>query len=209
MVKPRWARFRVAAVTCVLSIAAAGAQITFVEAGGGKAPREAPPRKLLVVAVSTNASLRAGFEEMIAGELTLHGTPAVASHLLFPDLPKERGPFEAKLAAEGFDAVTVTRVVGKSDKVESKEATVTMEPEYLGMDYWGGYWFTYEQAVLPGYLEKETRVRVRTDLWRVSSAKKGPAWSGTSELLDPLTLAQAAREVAVSLVKALAKAKVI
>jgi len=208
MARRDWRKLGLVAVALALSIAAA-AGVQVARAGGGKKAREAPPRKILVLAVTANATLRAGFEEVIAGELSLHGTPAVASHLLFPDLPKERGPFEAKVSEGGFDAVTVSRVVGASDKVEWKEATTTYDPEYLGRDVWGGYWFTYEQAFLPGYLEKETRVRVRTDFWRAGSAKAGPAWSGTSELIDPRTLPQAAREVAVSIVKSLSKAKVI
>lgn len=204
-----WKRFLAALAAWALAIAAASAQTKVVETSGGKGKREAPPRKVLVVAVSPNASMRVAFEDMIAGELSLHGTPAVASHVIFPDLPKERGPFEAKLREEGFDAVTVSRLVGKSDKVEWKEATGIYQPEYLGRDIWGGYWYSYEQAFLPGYLENELRVRVRTDLWRASSKDKGPAWSGTSELLDPVTVVQAAREIGVSVVKGLAKARII
>jgi hypothetical protein len=193
----------------VLAVAAATVLTMAADKGGGKEPRQPPPQKILVLVVSTDPPMRAGFEEVIAGEMSLRGMTAVASHLLFPDLPKERGPFEAKVAEDGFDAVTISRVVGRDDKVKWKEETGTMQPEYQGMDAWGGYWFTYEQAILPGYLEKETRVRVRTDLWRVSSGAKGPAWSGTSEMVDPRTLAQAAREIGVSIVKALAKARVI
>ncbi len=202
-------RWRAAAVAGALAIVAGGVETTAAEKGGKRSAREAPPRKVLVMAVSASASVRAAFEDVIAGEFQLRGVPAVASHLMFPDLPRERGPFEARLEEEGFDAVTVSRVVGKDHKLAWREGTGTYEPVYEGRDAWGGYWYTYEQVFLPGYLETETRVRVRTDLWRASSRETGPAWSGTSELIDPLTVVEAAREVGVSLVKALSKARII
>jgi hypothetical protein len=204
-----WGRVVVAAFASMLVIAAAGAGTKVVETKGEKGSKLPPPKKVLVVVVSPNAAMRAAFEEVIAGELSLRGTPAVGSHLLFPELPKERGPLEERLKSEGFDAVTISRLVGKADKVEWKEATAVYDANYAGQDYWGGYWYTYNQAILPGYLEHELRVRVRTDLWRATGEKTGPVWSGTSELIDPVTLAEVAREVAVSIVKAMSKAKVI
>jgi hypothetical protein len=199
----------VAAAACGLAIVVAVAGAKVVESEKGKQAQEAPPRKILVVAIVPDPLTRAGFEEMMAGELALRGAKAVASHLLFPELPKERGPFEEKLLAEGFDAVTVSRLVDRKVKAKYKEETVSYDPEYMGMDMWGGYWYTYQQVYLPGYLEKETRVRVRTDLWRASGKESRIAWSGTSETVDPLTLLQAGREVAASVASALAKAKLI
>jgi hypothetical protein len=180
-----------------------------VESEGAKRAPEAPPRKILVVAIVPDASTRAGFENMLAGELSLRGATAVASHVVFPELPKERGPFEERLGAEGFDAVTVSRLVDRTTKAKVKEATVSYDPEYMGMDMWGGYWYTYQQVYLPGYLDKETRVRVRTDLWRSDGKGARMVWSGTSETLDPRTVLEAGREVTASLANALAKAKLI
>jgi hypothetical protein len=197
------------AAACVLAIVAAAAGTKTVENEGGKKAPEPPPRKILVVAIVRDPLTRAGFEEVLAGELSLRGARAVASHLLFPELPKERGPFEERLAAEGFDAVTVSRLVDRDVKAKYKEETVSFDPQYMGMDMWGGYWYTYQQVYLPGYLEKKTRVRVRTDLWRASGKDSRIAWSGTSETIDPVTFLEAGREVAASVANALAKAKLI
>lgn len=171
----------------------------------GEAPKEWHPRKVLVLVVSPDSALRASFEDVIAGELSLRGASAVASHVLFPELPKERGPFAEKVGAEGFDAVTVSRAVGREDKAQWQEGSLSYTPQYLGMDWWGGYWYTFEQVSLPGYLKKETRIRVRTDLWRASGTEGALAWSGASDLVDPMTLPQAAHEIGESLVKALRK----
>jgi hypothetical protein len=199
----------VAIAGCALAAAAVYAQTKLVETTGGEKTKEPPPRKILVLAVATDPISRASYEDVIAGELSLRGATAVASHIAFPDLPKERGPFEAKLVADGYDAITVSRLVGKDDKVKTTEGFASYATNYQGMDYWGGYWYTYQQVFVPGYLEKETRVRARTDLWRTDGKAGHIVWSGTSETMNPRTAAQAAREVGVAVAKALAKAKLI
>ncbi len=209
MTKRGWGIFRVVAVTCGLAVAAAGAQTKTAESQGGKSSPETRPRKILVLVVAPDPTTRIAVEKVIAGELSLRGATAVASHVSFPELPKERGPFEEKLVADGFDAVTVSRLVGRNDKSTYKEGSDSFQPEYLGMGVWGGYWFTYHQVTLPEYLSKETRVRVRTDFWRASGKEGRLVWSGTTDLFDPMTLVQAAREVGVAVTQALAKAKLI
>jgi len=198
-----------AVLACVLTVAGAAAKTKVVGTEQTKNPPEAPPRKILVVVVAADANLRSSFEDVIAGELSLRGTTAVASTASFPELPKDRGAFEAKLASEGFDAVTVTRLVGKDDKYEWKEGHTSYRSDYMGMDCWGGYWYAYSQVFVQGYLESETKVRARTDLWRTSATKGRLVWSGTTESLDPSTAPQAAREVGVAIAKALAKTKLI
>ncbi len=199
----------VVAVICGLAVGAANAKTKIVATTEGEKSNEGPPRKILVLAVAADPITRAAYEDVIAGELSLRGATAVASHLAFPELPKERGPFEAKLVADGFDAVTVSRLVGSENKIKVKEGHTSYGTTYQGTDMWGGYWYTYQEVFVPGYLEKETRVRARTELWRTSGKGGRLAWSGTSETLDPRTAAQAAREVGAAVAKALAKAKLI
>jgi hypothetical protein len=202
----RWT-IGIAAVVCAALVSAAAAKTKMVASTGDK-QQEAPPKKILVLAIASDPIARAGYEDVIAGELSLRGANAVASHLSFPELPKERAPFEAKLTADGFDAVSITRLVGADSKIKVKEGHETYATDYQGMDYWGGYWYTYEKVFVPGYLQKETRVRARTDLWRTSGGGR-LIWSGTSETLDPRTAAQAGREVGAAVAAAMAKAKVI
>lgn len=194
---------------CVLTVAAAVAGTKIVESKQGERPQEGPPSKILVLVVSPDPVVRSDYEDVIAGELSLRGVTAIASHVTFPELPKERGPFEEKLIAEGFDALTLSRLVGMSDKLEWREGELTYSPEYLGMGFWGGYWFTYEQVFVPGYLQKETKVRVRTDFWRTSGKEGRLVWSGTSETLAPVNAPRLARQVGAAVAKALTKAKLI
>lgn len=172
-------------------------------------PKEGPARKVLVIVISQEPELRGRFEDVIAGELALRGTTSVASHLSFPELPQDRSAFEAKLVADGFDAVTVSRLVGRTDKGTWIEGRPGYETDYIGMDYWGAYMYTFKIATDPGYLKTETSVRVRTDFFRASGKGGRLVWSGTSELFDPHSIYQAGRDVGAGVAKALAKAKLI
>jgi hypothetical protein len=196
------------ALASTLAIAPAAAQTKMVTTEGQKS-EQPPPKKILVLTISEDATSRALYEDVIAGEVSLRGGNAAASHLAFPDLPKERAPFEAKLRELGVDAVLVSRLVGSEDKVKMTEGYATYSTEYQGMDWWGGYVYTCEKVFVPGYLQKEKRVRVRSDLWRALEGKGQLAWSGTSETLNPRTAAQASREVGASIANALAKKKLI
>jgi hypothetical protein len=173
------------------------------------AAQVAPPRKILVLTVADDPPTRTQLEDVIAGEISLRGGNAAASHLTFPDLPKERGPFEAKLIAEGFDAVMVSRLVSSETKIKMTEGYQTYATDYQGMDWWGGYYYTYENVFVPGYLNKEKKVRIRTDLWRAVDGKGQLVWTGLSDTMNPRTAAQAGRDVGVSIASALAKKKLI
>jgi hypothetical protein len=191
-----------------LAIGPASAK-TKIVSSTGETSSEPPPRKLLVLVVSTDPISRATFEDVIAGELSLRGATTVASHTIFPELPKDRAAFEEKLIANGFDGLTVTRLVGTQESQKVTQGYQSYATDYQGMDLWGGYWYTYEKVFVPGYLQKETRVTARTDLWRASGTKGRLVWSGTSETLDPRTAAQASKEVGSAVAKALSKAKLI
>src|SRR6185436_17418566 len=113
----------VVAIACALAVVSAGAQTKMVTTKEETKTQEAPPRKILVITVASDPVARAGFEDVIAGEISLRGAKAIASHTSFPELPnpKERDSFEAKLRELGFDAVMISRLVGSDDKIKMKE----------------------------------------------------------------------------------------
>jgi hypothetical protein len=199
----------IVAALCSLAILAAAAKTKITTTPEGKQPPEGPPKKILVLAVSPDPNIRSGFEDAITGELTLRGANAVASFVSFPQLPKDREPFEKALIADGYDAVTVSRLVGRDDKLEWTPGMTTYSTDYVGMGPWGGYWYTYQQVFVPGYLDAETSVRVRTDLWRTSGTTGRLVWSGTTDTIEPTSVPQAAHDIGVAVAKALAKAKLI
>jgi len=194
---------------CGLAILAAAAKTKITTTPQNKGPALGPPKKILVLAVFPNANARSGFEDAITGELSLRGANAVSSFVSFPELPKERGAFEKTLISDGFDAVTVSRLVGRDDKLEWTPGRYSYATDYIGMGPWGGYWYTYQTVFVPGYLDAETSVRVRTDFWRTSGATGQLVWSGTTDTIEPTSVPQASHEIGVAVAKALLKAKLI
>ena len=199
----------IVAVACGLAVAAATAKTKIAATPESKQPPLGPPKKILVLAIVTDPTNRTRFEDAISGELSLRGANAVSSFVSFPQLPTERGPFERTLVSDGFDAVTVSRLVSKDDKLVWTPGMQQYSGDYVGMGPWGGYWYTYQLVNIPGYLDAETTVRVRTDLWRTSGAEGRLVWSGTTDTFEATTVTQAAHEIGVAVAKSLAKAKLI
>ena len=189
------------------------AKTKIVQSEGNKQPGEAPPRKILVLVVASDPKVRAAFEEVIAGRaVPPRRHRRWHRSVSFPELPKERGPFEAKLVAEGIrrgDGLTSGRTGGQA-RVEGRTRVL---PERLPGHGLLGRVLVHVRAGLRAGLPRERNDREGADrsLADVGSlgAKGRLVWSGTSQTLDPTTAPQAAREVGAAVAKALAKAKLI
>lgn len=199
----------VLAIACGVALGATAAKTKIAATPGTKPPPQGRPKKMLVLAIVTDPTNRQRVEDAISGELSLRGASAVSSYVKFPKLPTERAAFEQTLVAGGYDAVTVSRFVGKEDKLVWTPGMTQYSGEYIGMGPWGGYWYASELVNVPGYLDAETTVRVRTDMWRTSGAEGQLVWSGTTDTFEAATVTQAAREIGVAVAKSLAKAKLI
>ena len=161
-------------------------------------------KKVLVFLVSPDADRRSGWEEILTGEMQLKGAQATPSYRLFPELPKDKESAVAKIAADGFDAVLVARLVGTTSKVKFHEEDVSLQPEYMG-NWWGAYTFTYDQVYLPGYAENKSRATIKVDMWKLDGDKSQLVWSGTSDSIDPRIDPAKGREVIVAVTKTLRK----
>jgi len=198
-----------AAAGCGLAVALAAGKTKITTTPEPKGPPLGPPKKILVMVLSPDPDVRSGAEDAITGELSLRGANAVSSFVSFPELPKERGPFEKTLVSDGYDAVTVSRLVGRDDKTEWHPGMETYDYDYVGMGPWGGYWYTYQKVFVPGYLTAETSVRVRTDMWRTSGKDGRLVWSGTTDTYEPTSVPQMAHDIGVAVAKGIVRAKLI
>jgi len=209
MMKRNWKSVLVLSMVCGLAVAAAAAKTKIATTPEAKQAPEGPPKKILVLAIVTDPTNRTRFEDAISGELSLRGANAVSSFVSFPQLPTDRATFEKTITSDGFDAVTVSRFVSKDDKLVWTPGMQQYAADYVGMGPWGGYWYTYQLVNIPGYLNAEATVRIRTDMWRTSGADGHLVWSGTTETFEATTVTQAAHEIGVAVAKSLAKAKLI
>lgn len=199
----------IATAALALALAALPAQAGTKLQTSGKTEGVGPAKKLLLVLVNPDLERRKNWEEIFAGELALQGVVVVPSYRLFPELPKDREAATAKVVAEGFDSVLITNLVDIETKVKWKEAETSLQPQYLGQDWYGSYWYTYQQVEVPGYMENKSRARFKCDYWRLDGGKGKIVWSGTSDSLDPGIKPQAGLDVITEITKALRKAGLI
>ena len=169
----------------------------------------AAAKKLLVVLANPDAERRKKWEEIFAGEFNLRGVTAVPSYQVIPDLTLGREAVKSKVVADGFDSVLIARLVGIETKVKYQEKQKTLQPSYLGTDWYGGEWYTYYQTEVSGYVENKSRATFKLDYWRLEGEKDRLVWSATSDSLDPGIKPEAGIEVIGAINKALRKAGLI
>jgi hypothetical protein len=166
-------------------------------------------KKLLIVLANPDLDRRKNWEEIFAGEFSLQGVAAVPSYKVVPNLAEGRDAVKAKVVAEGFDSVLIARLVGIETKVKYKEKEKTLQPSYLGTDWYGGEWYTYYQTEVAGYVENKSRAKFKIDYWRLEGEKDRLVWSATSDSLDPGIKPETGLDIITTIRNALGKAGLI
>ena len=172
-------------------------------------------RNVLVVAMKNNSANRRIWEDMFAGELEKYGTAATPSYRLFPDAPPDTPQVMTAVEENHFDGVIVTMNLPNAIQTTYYPGYVAAVPAFgFGGDWddwddwYGAYGFYYGSFYNPGYVETETVVRDRTDVW--STEGRGElVWSGTSEVFNPSSSQQVGDEIADKIVPALSKQGII
>lgn len=169
----------------------------------------AASKKLLIVLANPDLDRRKNWEEIFAGEFNLQGVTAVPSYKVIPNLAEGRDAVKAKVVAEGYDSVLIARLVGIETKMKYQEKQKTLQPSYLGTDWYGGEWYTYYQTEVSGYVENKSRATFKLDYWRLEGEKDRLVWSATSASLDPGIKPETGLEIITTIRKALSKAGLI
>lgn len=148
-------------------------------------PQYTSPRfkKIMVVGVSKQASLRRTFEDEFVAQLKLAGVDAVASYLHLPEDGEvaETRLQEAVRQAKA-DAVLITRLVRVEKKTEISPGYYRPAPAFT-LGFYPGY-----RAAWFGYYEPPTVYRYdvyisETSLYDLANSQL--VWSGTVETSDP------------------------
>jgi len=159
-------------------------------------------RRLLVVAIASDAENRQRFEDDLASAIARQGGTAAPSYTLLPQGEQiSEQELHEVIQREGVDGVLLTRLLA----VE-KDSSYTPPEEYSkprtryypagpgwGYGYGGYYGFygtTYAAVHEPGYFDTSTTLKLETNLYSV--ATNDLVWTGQSETIDPESL-EAAR----------------
>jgi hypothetical protein len=162
-----------------------------------------PLSKVLVVGVSTQASVRRAFEDTFAQALTLQGVQAVASYTLIPEdgqMPEEA--LQKAAVQAGVDGVLITRLVARKTDVY---ASGSLPPPAFGMrrgyyGYYTGAWVGYYE---PASVQTTDYVIAETTLFRTGVPE--PVWSATSRSLELADVRKATEGFAKIMIAALKK----
>jgi hypothetical protein len=130
-----------------------------------------PMKKAIVLAIVPTSGARRTLEDAFAEALVAQGVPATASYHLFPGDTIDKEEARAKLLADGYDAVIVSKATGKE-----QQTTYTG-----GMTYWGGY---YGGMYGTGTTMTTEYVTFENSIWDPTGEGK-LIWSGNTETLNP------------------------
>jgi len=166
-----------------------------------------PYKKLLVMGISPNNSLRETFENIFAETLTEHGVEAVRSYTLIKDLNKFDSAQLRALAREaGADGVIITRGISKEEHANYQYAMGTVERKTV----------VYEDtqpdsssAIVMsgiGIAPRETDIEQAELLTRMFDAQSDKqVWLARSSLYEAEDRAGACWRLSAELVKAMSK----
>jgi len=166
----------------------------------GAAPKQY--RKLLVVGVEEKLLLRQVFEEVFAAELSKKGVIGIASYTItgVKDKPS-RASLEEAVKKSGADGVITTRRVSmKEDKV-ARSGFIMTERGYTDVY---GVPVTFATFVSqPVEVSMSTKATVETNLFDSETGRL--VWSGTSSAVNPEGIITSSRDLADSVIKAMAR----
>lgn len=170
------------AIVC-LGLTACGASTKIVNQW--VSPDYAAPRfkKMMVIGVSKQPSIRRSFEDEFVAQLKAAGMDAVPSYVYIPeDGQVDEGRLQGAVKQAGAGAVIVTRLV----RVEKKTQVTPgfyQPPPAVGLGFYGGYsaaWLGYYEP--PRVYQYDVYIS-ETSLYDMT--KKQLVWTGTAETAAP------------------------
>ena len=176
-------RIGLAAAAVILTGACSSTKI--VHSWSAPGINKATVKKVLVLGISTNPSIRRTYEDTFSVELEKLGYQAVSGYLWAPDAAAlDRDAIVARIRSDNVTHVLVTRLVAAKE-VETYHAPTTVGVSYgYGPGYYGAwssyYSVGYGAVVEPGYTTVDTVVTLETNFYDASKEKDALIWSGQS-----------------------------
>ena len=174
-------------------------------------------RKLLVVGVSEKHQVREVFEEVFASEVRAKGLVGIASYTITGGKDKpSRGSLEEAVRKSGADAVITTRLVSIKEDKDVRTGFVMTDRGYTNanfsrseiyptdlFDFYGASvsYATFEHKWVE--VTTSTKATIETNLFDTGTGRL--VWSGTSSAMNPKGLITVSKELADSVIKAMAK----
>ena len=164
-------------------------------------------KKLLVVAVTHNDSLRGTLENILAETLADHGVAAVPSHKLISDIgAADKALLQATAQASGADGVIITRAISKSEHTDYQYLGGSVQERSAVMVKAGEDSTTVVAMSVVGIAPREmdfVEGYLQTRLFDAASA--GLVWAAHSKVVNDGNTGEACWDFAILITKALAR----
>lgn len=154
-------------------------------------PTYAPTKKfhrVLAMGFSPKMEVRADFEDALAAELTRKGLEAVAGNTILlrpPGTKLDLTYLREQIQANQIEAVVVSRLMKVDNTITYVPGTAYFTPYPYYNTFYGYYGTLYPVIYSPGYLQKEKKVRVETNVYLTTPPDGQLIWTGTTDTFNP------------------------
>jgi hypothetical protein len=154
-------------------------------------PSYSPVKKfhrVLAMGFSNKMEVRADFEDTLASELSSKGLEAIAGNTILlrpPGTQLDLKYLREQIQANQIEAVVVSRLMKVDNTVTYVPGTAYFTPYPYYNTFYGYYGTLYPVIYSPGYLEKEKKVRVETNVYVTTPPDGQLIWTGTTDTVNP------------------------
>jgi len=144
--------------------------------------------RVLALGLSNKAEVRADFEDALSAELTRQGYEAIPGNTILlrpPGTQLDLSYLKEQIRVNQIEAVVVSRLIKVDNTVTYVPGTAYFVPYPYYNSFYGYYGTLYPVVYSPGYLQKEKKVRVETNLYVISATDGQLVWTGTTDTFNP------------------------
>jgi hypothetical protein len=156
-------------------------------------------KKVMVMGVSTQPSVRRVFEDEFVNELKAAGVEAVASYTLIPqDGKADEATLQRAVHESGADGAVISRLVKKETKTQVSPAIYSPVPGFGFYGWYSAAWIGYYE---PPTVYQYDVVTSETSLYDIDAQRL--LWAGTTETFSPSNVRKDTRDLAKLIIDAL------
>jgi hypothetical protein len=144
--------------------------------------------RVLALGLSNKAEVRADFEDALAAQLGSQGYEAIPGNTILlrpPGTQLDLNYLREQIRANQIEAVVVSRLIKVDETTTYVPGTAYVIPYPYYNTFYGYYGALYPVVYSPGYLQKEKKVRVETNLYITSGPDGQLIWTGTTDTFNP------------------------
>lgn len=168
--------------------------------------------RVLALGLSDRTGVRVDFEDALAAELASVGYEAVPGNDILlrpPGTQLDLNTLREQIQANKIEAVVVSRLIKVDETVTCVPGTEYFVPYPYYNSFYGYYGTLYPVVYSPGYLQKEKKVRIETNLYVTSTPDGQLVWTGITDTFNPSNVHKAIKGLVKLVVAQMQKEEVL